>query len=60
MVELTPGWQDRINEQAAESLRSLPPSARPMRERPAYNPPSGARATADPRPTPQRARQPRS
>jgi hypothetical protein len=45
MVELSPGWQDRIKEQAAESRKTLPPSARPMRERPAYNPSSSLTAS---------------
>lgn len=55
MVELRPGWQDRINEQASESLRNLPPSARPMRERPTYNPPAAGAPPTQPRERPQRS-----
>lgn len=33
-----PTWQDRIGQQAAETLAALPPSARPQRTRPSYPP----------------------
>lgn len=40
MVELKPGWQERIAQQASKTLENLPASARPMRQRPNYVPPS--------------------
>lgn len=40
MIDLKPGWQKRVSEQAAETLRNLPDSAKPKRERPTYVPPA--------------------